>query len=59
MNRNMTWPSGCCQRLAATMKARPAALSMISTDISMKIRLRRAMTPTRPMAKSAAARTIP
>src|SRR5690242_15932974 len=38
------------------MKASPAAFSMISSDISINTRLRRARTPVRPSANSTAAR---
>src|SRR5579885_3653103 len=53
---NMICPSGCDQRAPAAMKASPAAFSMTSMDMSVKMRLRRASTPTRPRTKRMIAR---
>src|SRR5919108_6235439 len=59
MNMNMTCPSACCHREPATIKASPAAFNMISTDISMKITLRRANRPINPSANRTLARNSP
>src|SRR5919108_5065464 len=59
MNMNMTWPSACCHREPATIKASPAAFNMISTDISMKITLRRTNRPINPSANRTLARNSP
>ncbi len=59
MKMNMICPSGCPHFEPAAMKASPAAFSMISMDRRMKIMLRLASTPARPIAKSRAAKIKP
>jgi len=56
---NMTCPSGCIHRDPATTKANPAALSMTSIDIRMKIRLRRTSSPISPSANKIPASSSP
>src|SRR5580692_11376188 len=41
INRNTTCPSACCHREPATTNASPAALSITSSDIRTKSKLRR------------------
>src|SRR5688572_6770625 len=48
MKINITCPSACIHFEPATMKANPAAFSIISTEISMKIMLRLTSTLIRP-----------
>src|SRR5579864_4074071 len=59
MNRNMIWPSAWPQREPATTKARPAAFSITSIDIRMKMMLRRTRTPSSPRPNSTPATIKP
>src|SRR5579875_616589 len=59
MKINITCPSACIQREPATTKASPAALSMISIDISIKTRLRRTNRPISPSANKIPASSSP
>src|SRR5579862_2447253 len=59
MKRNITWPSAWTQWAPATIKARPAALSMISMDMSVNTRLRRTSRPIVPRANNIPASSSP